>query len=268
MTGLSAVLAKAPRSVDDRLPGRYSARIRDVRHGRRILGRRPNGSIGRVGIIEVRRAGRRRAAPVDGVRLASWKIALSHIDRRRGGAGRGERRVLIVDVKSRVEILLDGVRVADREAHARIAVTCARGACDILRHAGRIVAAVRRIQPTEVAGADAVSVELELAPQESPDRRKQNKAPQSLARRSSIPRSLRRGCRRRWARPNRRSFRQNRRPRLRRLANALVEIFLRNDAGRMVDHVCGMIFTATYFASESPLATEPPMPSLAADRLE
>src|SRR5271154_54975 len=51
-------------------------------------------------------------------------------------------------------------------------------------------------------------------------------------------------------------------------ANALVEIFLRNDAGSTVDQVCGMIFTATYFASESPLATAPPIPSLAADRLE
>ena len=96
----------------------------------------------------------------------SGKIALSHIDRRRVGAGRGERRVLIVDIKSRVEIWLDGVLVADGEADARIAVTGAARARDILRHARRIVATVGRVQPTEVARTDAVSVELELASQD------------------------------------------------------------------------------------------------------
>ena len=52
------------------------------------------------------------------------------------------------------------------------------------------------------------------------------------------------------------------------MANALVEISAKKAAGRTVDQVCGVIFTATYFASESPVATEPPTPSLAAHRPE
>ena len=46
----------------------------------------------------------------------------------------------------------------------------------------------------------------------SQDCRRRNKGPPSLARRSSMRRSLHRGCRRRWARPNRRWFRRSRRP--------------------------------------------------------
>src|SRR3984885_9704557 len=129
-----------------------------------MLGRRSDGPIRRVGVVERRPAGRGRAAPVDRVRLASWKIALPDIDRRRGGARRGDRRVLIVEVEPGVEIGLDGVRIADGETHARIAVTGPARARDILRPAGRIVAAVGRVEPAEGAGADAVSVVLELAP--------------------------------------------------------------------------------------------------------
>ena len=152
VAGLSAVLAKEPAESMTGSRRRYPDRVGDIGQRRRILGRRPNGSIRGIGIIDVRRAGRRSAAPVDSVRLVSRKIALSDVDRRRVGAGRGERRVLVVDVKSSVEILFDGVLVADREAHARIAVTSAAHACDILRHASRVVAAVRRLSQPKWPG--------------------------------------------------------------------------------------------------------------------